>query len=84
MHRDKSSVNIGKVVFRRKPMVRWFNPLQLLDTAVRVMVSFVFSTYADKRESFATTRKAPSYDYSGREELWLNYIADVGDGWNPT
>ncbi|TPE42386.1 metallophosphoesterase [Pontibacter mangrovi] len=84
MASDKSSVNIGKVAFRRKPMVRWFNPLQLLDTAVRVTVSSVFSTYADKRESFATTRKASSYDYSGRKELWLDYIADVGDGWNPT
>ncbi|WP_276496927.1 metallophosphoesterase [Pontibacter litorisediminis] len=84
MHRDKSKVDIGNVSFRRKPMVHWYNPLQLLDTATRVVVSSVFSTYVDKRESFATTRKPRPYDYSGREELWLDYIADIGDGWNPT
>jgi len=34
-------------------MVRWFDPHQLLDTAVRVLVSGIFSSYADKREELA-------------------------------
>ena len=24
------------------------------------------------------------FDYSGQEELWLDYVADTGDGWNAT
>jgi len=64
-------------------MVRWFDPHQLLDTAVRVLVSGVFSSYADKRELQARL-PAEVPDRSGDADLWLDYVADLGDGWNPT
>lgn len=66
-----------------KPMVRWLNPRQLLDTAARVIVSGIFGAYSDKRElqALMTTE---TYDRSETEELWLDYVADLGDGWNPT
>ena len=69
--------------FRRRPMVRWFDPHQLIDTAVRVMLSGVFSAYADKRESQAR-EPAEVPDHSEHADLWLDYVADLGDGWNPT
>ena len=69
--------------FVRRPMVRWFDPHQLIDTAVRVMVSGIFSSYADSRESQAREpTEVP--DYSERPDLWLDYVADLGDGWNST
>src|SRR5207244_5893001 len=35
--------------FVRRPMVRWFDPHQLLDTARRVVLSGVFGSYTDQR-----------------------------------
>ncbi|HEV2058828.1 MAG TPA: hypothetical protein VGR11_05685 [Solirubrobacteraceae bacterium] len=67
----------------RRPMVRWFDPHQLLDTAVRVFLSGVFSSYADSRELQAR-EAAGVVDRSEQPELWLDYVADLGDGWNST
>jgi hypothetical protein len=69
--------------FVRRPMVRWFDPHQLVDTAVRVLVSGVFSAYADGRELQAR-EPAEVVDRSDRADLWLDYVADLGDGWNST
>ena len=64
-------------------MVRWLDPHQLVDTAARVLVAGVFSSYADNRELQAL---APTevFDRSERPELWVDYVADLGDGWNST
>ena len=64
-------------------MVRWFDPHQLIDTAVRVLLSGVFSSYADSREQQAR-EPAEVPDRSRQPELWLDYVADLGDGWNST
>lgn len=64
-------------------MVRWLDPHQLVDTAVRVLVSGVFSSYADNRELQAR-EPAEVPDRSGDAHRWLDYVADVGDGWNST
>ncbi len=64
-------------------MVRWLDPHQLVDTAVRVLLSGVFSSYADNRELQAL-EPAEVPDHSGGPDLWLDYVADVGDGWNST
>jgi hypothetical protein len=69
--------------FVRRPMVRWFDPHQLIDTAVRVLLSGMFSSYADSRELQAR-EPAEVPDRSGHEDLWLDYVADLGDGWNST
>jgi len=64
-------------------MVRWFDPHQLVDTAVRVLLSGMFSSYADNRELQAR-EPAEVPDRSGQADLWLDYVADLGDGWNST
>jgi len=43
--------NASELGFVRSPMVRWLDPYQLVDTAVRVLLSGMFSSYADNRES---------------------------------
>ena len=64
-------------------MVRWLDPHQLVDTAVRIVLSGIFGSYADKREIQALVPgKVP--DRSDASELWLDYVADLGDGWNST
>src|SRR5919107_2776524 len=67
----------------RRPLVRWFDPHQLIDTAIRVLLSGVFSSYADNRE-LQSREPDEVWDRSEEGELWLDYVADLGDGWNST
>jgi hypothetical protein len=69
--------------FVRRPMVRWFDPHQLIDTAIRVLLSGVFSSYADNRV-LQSREPDEVWDRSADPELWLDYVADLGDGWNST
>ena len=78
--RPRSDSELG---FARRPMVRWFDPHQLLDTAARVLTSGVLSSYADSRELQARVPGA-SYDRSQLTHLWLDYVSDLADGWNST
>ena len=64
-------------------MVRWFDPHQLLDTAVRVLLSGIFSSYADNREMQGLSPQKV-FDRSDGEDIWVDYVADLGDGWNST
>ncbi|MCY1062052.1 hypothetical protein [Nannocystis sp. SCPEA4] len=64
-------------------MVRWYAPVQLLQTAGRVAVSTILGDQLDRR----ILRPAPSHeptDFSHREQLVLDFVSDSGDGWNPT
>jgi hypothetical protein len=75
---------------KRPGMVGWYNPLQLLRTGFQVGASTLFGARADYRliEALAAPRDQgidETRDEKGeRDELWLDYTADVGDGWNPT
>lgn len=74
----------------RKPMVRWYDPRQLMRTALDVFLSTLFGRHADYRviEALGTPYIDPDdFDYtanSERQEIWIDYVADAGDGWNPT
>lgn len=74
---------IGKKRIQRK-MVRWYDPGQLLHAAVQVAVTALIGTRADFRvlESLAADQDA--FDYSSENEIWIDYVADLGDGWNST
>ncbi len=81
-------------------MVKWYNPRQLSETALRHMITGVFGQYADQRIMQATIDGfAPRilqdvvikrYDYSKRPEFrdgeafWLDFVADLGDGFDST
>jgi hypothetical protein len=74
-------------------MVGWFNPILLIQTAIRVLMSTIFGEFADKREAFAAANPIddgaldPSFDYARRHSkgnFWFDFVADLGDGWNPT
>jgi Calcineurin-like phosphoesterase len=79
--RPRSERELG---FVRRPMVRWFDPGQLAGTAFKMAVSALFGAYADKREIQAALTEPVVHDYAGRRELWLDYVADTGDGFEPT
>ncbi len=84
---------IAELPFRRRPMVDWLAPKQLASTGVRAVLGTVFGAYADKREVQAALDpervRGRIYDavYSfepGADEFWLDYCADLGDGFDPT
>lgn len=77
----------------RPKMVGWFDPPRLVAIAIRVAISTVFGEFADRRETLAMSRPMdplqldPAHDYSqdaGAGDFWLDFMADTGDGWNPT
>jgi len=69
--------------FTRQEMTRWLSPAQLAGTGLRVLLSGIFGTYADKRE-FQEGRPSSHCDLSAGSELWFDYVSDLGDGFNPT
>ncbi len=70
--------------FEPQEMVNWFDANQLANTAVKAGLSSVFGAYADKRETIASISEFEKYDYTGTKDLWIDYIADTGDGFNST
>lgn len=73
-------------------MTRWFNPALLLRLLWQVIVSDLFGQYADRRLIHAALDKGTDADLlnSAREfksttgEIWVDYVADLGDGFDAT
>jgi hypothetical protein len=67
-------------------MVAWFDPVQLAATGLQAAVSGIFGAYSDKREIQAALAPDAKVirDYAALDELWIDYVADLGDGFAPT
>jgi len=66
-------------------MTDWFSLSVLLATGVRDLLSQIFAAYADRRATIAALRTAETYrELANHQDLWFDYVADVGDGWNST
>lgn len=70
--------------FTPQPMVEWLAPGELAHAALRVVLASMFGAYADKRELQGVWPLGTIPDYSERAELWLDYVADVADGFDAT
>ncbi len=69
--------------FARQDAVRWLSPGVLVGTGIRALLASIFGSYADKRELQAVL-PPKVHDHAQGEELWLDFTADVGDGFDPT
>ena len=70
-------------------MTCWYSPFQLARTALDMTVSRLMGARGDFRLLEAIAGPQPPFDYAvlngaARDELWLDYVADTGDGFNPT
>jgi hypothetical protein len=82
------------VSIKKYRMVGWYDPPQLLRTAGQVVTSTIFGRHADYRliealydDPADLPKNDPEHfiiDYSHHQEFWLDYIADLGEGWNST
>jgi hypothetical protein len=70
--------------FERHPATRWFNPGVLLSTQLRMAFSALFGTFLDKRELQGSLGDTPITDFARDAEVWIDYLADTGDGFEPT
>ncbi len=73
----------------RRKMVGWFDPAQLAPSGIQVVLSTIFGRHADHRllEALASSAGDDMFDYSAYgngQAFWLDYAADLGDGWDST
>jgi hypothetical protein len=77
---------VEKRRWRPAPMTGWFDPAVMSRTAVMLLTANIFGRHSDTRLIEALgSQPQDVFDYSrapGR--FWLDYVADLGDGWNPT
>jgi hypothetical protein len=72
---------------RRPPrMTGWFDPGVMAQSAAMMSTANIFGRHSDTRLIEALGgQPQESFDYSAREgDFWFDYVADLGDGWNPT
>jgi hypothetical protein len=81
---DEAQLGPDALGFTPQPMVRWLGPRGLSATAMQVLLSTIFGAYSDKREIQAALKEPSESDFSGHDDLWFDFLADTGDGFNPT
>ena len=70
--------------FRPEDAVRWLSPRELWRAGVKVVLSSVFASYADKREVQEALQPTQLEVSPASGELWLDFVADLGDGFDAT
>ncbi|MGH8876705.1 MAG: metallophosphoesterase family protein [Stackebrandtia sp.] len=83
MDERPTDLSAKQLRFQRLPAVRWLSTRVLSGTAVRLVMARVLGAFLDKRELQAYAQQGV-FDHSSGDELWLDYVADIGDGFNST
>lgn len=64
--------------------VPWLAPLLLITTGLRTLLALLFGAYLDKRE-LQNSLPGQIHRHVGPDgDLWLDFVADLGDGFNAT
>lgn len=79
--RDTSPHELG---FTPRKAVRWLNPGLLISTGIRTLLAMLFGAYLDKRELQNSLRADVPQQVGPDGGLWLDYVADLGDGFDAT
>jgi hypothetical protein len=72
-------------LYTHEPMVNWLGPAQLMQTGMRALVATTLGSFTDPREVQAALYPSsthPVIEQSDTDEIWLDYVADTGDGWD--
>jgi hypothetical protein len=70
--------------FTPRPAVQWLSPGELARTGLQVALAEGIGAYLDKREQQILFSDEAFREDEGRDELWLDYVADTGDGFHAT
>ncbi|OJF13871.1 metallophosphoesterase [Couchioplanes caeruleus] len=78
------SMDPQELGFTPQRPVGWLAPLLLLNTGLRTLMAILFGAYLDKRE-LQNALPGESFEQPGTDgELWLDYVSDLGDGFDAT
>jgi hypothetical protein len=83
LHRP-SSLDPEELGFTPQDPVPWLGPVLLAATGVRVAFAEQFGAYLDKRELQGAFPTRVYDEHAQDAEVWLDYVADLGDGFNAT
>jgi len=74
--------------FRPMPATEWLAPRRYLRTTLQTALADVAASFTDRRDTLAALDPRPEpaadLDRSRDEELWIDYVADTGDGFDHT
>ena len=74
--------------YRWRParMTGWFDPGVMSQSAAMLLTANIFGRHSDTRLIEALGSQPQGvFDYTGAAgDFWIDYVADLGDGWNPT
>lgn len=75
-----------KYRWRPAPMTGWFDPKVMAQSAAMLLTANIFGRHSDTRLIEALgSQPQDVFDYRGHAgDFWLDYVADLGDGWNST
>ncbi|MGH4022655.1 MAG: metallophosphoesterase family protein [Pseudonocardiaceae bacterium] len=79
--RPRSDCDLG---FTRQRPVRWFSPAVLANTGQRVLLSAAVGDFLDKRELQQALGDGVVHLGTGARDVWIDYVSDTGDGFDPT
>ncbi|MFI6267859.1 metallophosphoesterase family protein [Micromonospora zamorensis] len=82
-HRPRSTDPLELGFTPRKP-VPWLAPFLLISTGIRTLLAVLFGAYLDKRELQNAFGDGVFRQVGADGGLWLDYVADLGDGFNAT
>jgi hypothetical protein len=82
--RRPTALDPRQLGFTPRAQVAWLAPVQLARTAVRVMLAQLFGAYLDKRELQNALPATVHAEGDPDGELWLDFVADLGDGFDAT
>lgn len=73
-------------IVRQPKAVGWFGVRQLAGTGLNALLTTVIGTRSARREVLAALDRGgdAAFDLSRNEPLWLDYVADLGDGFAAT
>ena len=70
--------------FTPQPATQWFAPGVLAKAGLRVVLSGAFGEFLDKRELQASVEVEPLSHRLAEAEVWFDFVADTGDGFDAT
>jgi hypothetical protein len=81
---DWGKIKTFPVTPRRQ--VKWFDVRQLLITAWQALAATVVGPMTGRRELMSALDREEKVEdqYAQEDEIWIDYVADAGDGWDST
>jgi hypothetical protein len=80
--------DVQTLTISQETRVGWFDVRQLLATGEKALTSTIIGSMSGRREVMAALDPRPpdqpllDHDYADHDALWIDYVADTGDGWD--